>query len=174
MTDWLDASQEWDELDEVVIRRSKRPNEDQRDEYLMLLVEGFPHVAAAHKVGSTGSAFKSYRRYDPSFNRLSELAEKGAPSAREDQVRASLWKILYEPKHPRHWEAVRFAAEVYLAELEFKRIKRFQQKVEMEGAIAATLHISIEQLRTMPEEKLGELITTFEALEATPRLSLAE
>jgi hypothetical protein len=163
-----------DELDQLVFRRSKRPNLAQREDYLGMLLEGVPHVTAAHRVGSTGTAFKSARKNDGKFARLCEQAERRAPSAREDQVRASLWEILYEPNHPKHWEAVRFAAEIYLEETEFKRIRQVHKRIDMEAALAATLQISIDALRQMPDEKLDSLIGTMEELEATPRLAIVE
>lgn len=163
-----------DDLDRILIRRSKQPTPEQQEDYLVLLSEGTPHFTAAKQVGSTGTTMRRYRERDRRFGRLAEAAESLQPVAREDRVRACLWEVITDVDHPKHWEAVKFAAEVYLTETQYKRVRQTQSQIDVMGALATTLHMSIEALHEMPENELDGLIAMMEKLQATPRVALPE
>lgn len=158
------------ELDQIIFRRSQEPNLDQRESYLELLYDGIPHYSAAHMVGSTGRAFRGLRKRDLAFRNLCLQAEHAQEESREETVRGQLWNILLDTGHAKHWEAVKLAAETYLSETSHKRIRTVHQQIQMEGALAHTLQIPVDSLRSMPQEELDDLIQRLEAIEARPAL----
>ncbi len=58
---------------------------------------------------------------------------------------------------------MKFAAETYLEETQYKRVKRVDQQIELEGALASTLKISVDQLQSLPQDRLDYLIDTLES-----------
>jgi hypothetical protein len=160
MTEALAGWDGHDELEEIRFRRSKAPSVEQREKYLEEIADGVPHFTAARLVGSTARAFRGLRKRDIAFDALCVQAEKQSDDegVRESFLRGSLWDILHDPKHPKHWEALRYALDTYLEETEFKRTRQIEQKVKMEGALAHTLQIPIERLRQLPNEEIERQI----------------
>ena len=153
-----------DGLDPLIFRRNKRPNAEQIDNYLLLLASGHSHGEAAHKVGSTGTAFRALTRRDPGFANRRHIAETLHLEGRDDRIRHSLFTRAFEEGH---WEALKLLAEIYLPELEYRRTRKSETKIE--GTIAHLLNLTPEQLATIPDAKLDALIA---AAEDVQRLAL--
>src|SRR5262245_204230 len=117
-----------DGIQEFRSSRSRVPTTEQREMYLGYLEDGLPTNVAAEKAMSTGSAFRSLRRRDPSFDEECRSREELHGEARNDWLRESFWKILSDPSHPKYFDALKMLAETHLPETEFKRIRSIQQK----------------------------------------------
>lgn len=158
------------ELEQLVFRRARTPSPEQREEYLELIYEGVPHVLAARKVGSSGSAFKALRRRDIAFAKQCEQADARMALAREERLQMHWWDLIEDRDHPRHWQALQLALEAMLPEMSHKRVKQIQQQIDMHSAVAATMRISVEELQAMPQDKLDFLIQTLQEAGAEPRV----
>lgn len=152
-----------DALD-LVIRRSKQPNTEQRDDYLALLWEGIPHVLAARMVGATGTSFRGLRHREDDFREKCEAAEQQGRSEFAESVRAELTRIamghVYDDtksEHPKHYEALVKLAEAVLPEMEHKR----RRHVTHDGEVSHRLipeWIDQAKLDALPQEERQQLI----------------
>lgn len=149
-----------DGLDPLVFRRDKRPTTEQREDYLALLLTGHTHVEAARKVGSTGTAFRALCKRDPDFKAQRDEAEEWRKEAFPDRIRDSLMTRAFDELDSKSWEALKFVAETYLPELEYKRTK----STRTEGTLTHLLQVSPEALALMPDEKLDALIELLKEL----------